>query len=163
MESNQTTRKWSDIYKLNVTVPDMGKTLGQVEDFFFKEGSNAIYALSVRTRLYGDLTLPVTGIVAIEKDQVTIRNPQMLLKAVPPYTRGQQLLSRKVIGENGNAIGTVKEVVLGIDPPSTMRVAGFEIIRGSSSRRTIAVDGVSRYNDEDNSLVIEDQTAKLFR
>jgi sporulation protein YlmC with PRC-barrel domain len=162
MQSNQTTHKWSDIYKMDVVVPEMGKSLGKVEDFYFQEGTNAIYALSVRTRLHGDLSLPVTGIVAIEKDRVTIRNQQMLTKAIPPFTRGQKLLTRKVLGENGTTVGDVKDLLLGIDPPFTMWVIGFEIIRGSKGS-TFSADGIARYDDEANTLVIHDQVAKKLR
>ena len=162
MENRQATLKWSDIYKMDVTVPEMGKSMGKVEDFYFQEGTNAIYALSVRTRLHGDLSLPVTGIVAIENGHVAIRNPQMLAKAIPPFTRGQQLLARKVVGENGTEVGNVKDFLLGIEPPFTMWVASFEITRGSTGR-TFSADGVARYDDEANSLVIHDQTAKKLR
>jgi sporulation protein YlmC with PRC-barrel domain len=162
MENRQAMRKWSDIYKMDVTVPEMGKSLGKIEDFFFKEGTNAIYAFSVRTRLHGDLMLPVTGIVAIEKDRVAIRNPQMLAKAVPPFTRGQQLLARKVVCESGGEVGNVKDLVIGVEPPSTMRVTGFEITHGSSGH-TFSSDGVARYDEEANSLIIHDQTAKKLR
>ncbi|GAC1375259.1 MAG: hypothetical protein NVS2B12_25390 [Ktedonobacteraceae bacterium] len=162
MENRQATRKWSDIYKMDVTVPELGKSLGKIEDFYFQEGTNAIYAFSVRTRLHGDLTLPVTGIVAVEKDHIAIRNPQMLAKAIPPFTRGQKLLARKVVGENGSEVGSVKDMLLGVEPPSTMRVAGFEIMRGSNGR-TFSADGVVHYDEEANSLVIHDQTAKKLR
>ncbi len=162
MENGQATRKWSDIYKMDVTVPELGKSLGKIEDFFFKEGTNAIYAFSVRTRLHGDLTLPVTGIVAIEKDRVTIRNPQMLAKAVPPFTRGQQLPGRKVFGESGSEVGNVKDLLIGVDPPSTMRVTGFEVTRGSNGR-IFSADSVARYDDDANSLIVHEQTAKKIR
>lgn len=162
MENSQATLRWSNIYKMDVTVPELGKSLGKVEDFYFQEGTNAIYALSVRTRLHGDLTLPVTGIVSVGKDHVAIRNPQMLTKAIPSFTLGQKLLTRKVFGENGVEVGNVKDLLLGIDPPFTMWVIGFEIIRGSASR-TLSADGVARYDDEANSLIIHDQTAKKLR
>lgn len=162
MENNQAIRKWSEMYKLDVVVPGEGKSLGKVEDFFFKEGSNAIYALCVRTRLHGDLSLPVTGIVAIEKDRVTIRNAQMLARALPPLGRGQQLLSRKVVGIKDRELGTVKDVMLAVDPPVTMRVAGFEMLRGSSSL-SFSSEVVSHYNDDDNSIRVYDQSAKSLR
>ncbi|GLV58257.1 hypothetical protein KDH_50900 [Dictyobacter sp. S3.2.2.5] len=162
MENNQAIRKWSELYNLDVVVPGEGKSLGKVEDFFFKEGSNAIYALCVRTRLHGDLSLPVTGIIAIEKNRVTIRNAQMLARALPPLGRGQQLLSRKIIGVKDRELGTVKDVVLAVDPPATMRVAGFEMLRGSSSVN-FGSDVVSHYNDDDNSIRVYDQSAKSLR
>jgi sporulation protein YlmC with PRC-barrel domain len=162
MVSNQTTVKWSDLYNLDVIVPSDGKSLGKVEDFFFKEGTNAVYALCVRTRLHGNLSLPVTGIIAVEKDRVAIRNPQMLAKALPPLGQGKQLVSRKVIGSKGSELGTIKDVVISIDPPAAMHVAGFEMLQGSSSRNFNAAI-VSHYNNEDNSIVIYDQSTKKMR
>lgn len=162
MESNQTMRKWSDMNKLDVVVPGEGKSLGKVEDFFVKEGSNAIYALSVRTRLNDELSLPVTGIVAIEKDHVTIRSRQMLAKAIPPLIRGQQLLTWQVVSNKGNTLGKIKDVLVSVDTPVTMRVLGFEMRDGSSSR-SFGADIVSHYNDEDSSIVVYDQSAKNLR
>lgn len=162
MDHNQAIRKWSELYKLDVVVPSEGKSVGKVEDFFFQEGSNSIYALCVRTRLHGDLSLPVTGIIAIEKDRVTIRSAQMLARAIPPLGRGQQLLTRKVVGTKNSELGTIKDVLLSIDPPITMRVVGFEMLRGSSSH-SFNAEIVSRYNDEDNSIHIYDQSAKSLR
>jgi sporulation protein YlmC with PRC-barrel domain len=162
MVSNQTTIKWSDLYNLDVIVPSEGKSLGKVEDFLFKEGTNAVYALYIRTRLHGAVSLPVTGIVAIEKDRVAIRNPQMLAKAIPPLGRGQTLLARKVIGAKGSELGTIKDVVISVDPPTTMHVAGFEMLQGSSTRNFNAAI-VSHYDSEDNTIVIYDQSTKKMR
>ncbi len=162
MVSNQTTVKWSDLYNLDVIVPSEGKSLGKVEDFFFKEGTNAVYALCVRTRLHGAVSLPVTGIVAVEKDRVAIRNPQMLAKAIPPLGRGKTLLARKVIGSKGSELGTIKDVVISVDPPTTMHVAGFEMLQGSSSRNFNAAI-VSHYDNNDNTVVIYDQSTKKMR
>lgn len=163
MDNNQTIRKWSDLYKMNVTIPSEGKTLGQVEDFFFKEDSNAIYALCVHTRLHGDLALPVTYIQSVEKDHVAIRNEQALTRALPSLTRGQQLLSRNVVDSKQNdGIGTIKDVYIAVEPPTTMRIGGYDVLHGSSNR-TLGADGVAHYNNEDNSIVVYDQTAKKLR
>ena len=159
MENNQTMRKWSDLYKLNVTIPSEGKSLGQVVDFFFKEETNAIYALCVHTRLYGDLSLPVTGILAVEKDRITIRNAQMLTKALPPLVRGQQLISRKVVNGKENELGTIKDVVIAVEPPSVMHVQGFEMLHGSSTR-SFGAAGVANFDNETNTVVVYDHTAK---
>jgi sporulation protein YlmC with PRC-barrel domain len=165
MQKTRTTRRWSELHQLNVVDPNQGKILGQVEDFFVKEGTNAIYALSIRTRLYGNLTLPVTGIKAVEGNKVTVKNAQMLLKAIPPFLHGQTLMSRKVVGENGNAVGAVEDLILGVEPPSTMRVAGFEIANGASDRhkQVFTADGLARYDDEHEALVIEDKVARNLR
>ncbi|GCE26641.1 hypothetical protein KDA_21250 [Dictyobacter alpinus] len=162
MDNIQAIRKWSELYKMDVFVPAEGKSVGKIEDFFFHEGSNSIYSLCVRTRLHGDLSLPVTGIIAVEKERVTIRSAQMLARAIPPLARGQRLLSRKVIGNKANEAGTIKDVLLSVEPPTTMRIVGFEMLRGSSSHR-FSSEIVSGYDDEDNSILIYEQSAKSLR
>lgn len=165
MQNAKTTRRWSELYHLNVVDPNQGKVLGQVEDFFVQEGTNAIYALSVHTRLYGNLTLPVTGIKAVEDKRVTVKNEQMLAKAVPPFLHGHDLISRKVVGEKGNALGSIKDLILGVEPPSTMRIAGFEVADDVSDRRKriFTADSVARYDDEHDALIIDDKVARLVR
>jgi uncharacterized protein YrrD len=148
---------------MDVFVPSEGKSLGKVEDFFFKEGTNAIYALCVRTRLHGDLSLPVTGIVAVEQGRVSIQNAHMLARALPPFAHGSALSSRKLVAvKDGYDLGSVKDVFIAVEPPTTMRVAGFEVLHGSSTH-TLGADGVAHYNDEDNSIIVHDQTAKKLR
>lgn len=165
MENVRPTRRWSEIQKLNVVDPNQGKVLGQVEDFFVQEGTNAIYALSIHTRLHGNLTLPITGIQAIEGERVTVKNAQMLLKAIPPFLHGNSLISRKVVSENGTAVGSVKDLILGVEPPSTMRIAGIEVTNGGSERNKhiFTADSLSRYDDEHETLVIDDRIAKRMR
>jgi len=116
MENNKTVRKWSELHELKVVVPSEGKIVGNVTDFLFKEGTNAVYALRVHTRVNGDYTLPVTGIKSIEDDRITIINAQMLTKAMPSFAQGHSLIARKVVSEKGSEIGTVKDVLLGVKP-----------------------------------------------
>jgi hypothetical protein len=136
-----------------------------VEDFFVQEGTNAIYALSIHTRLYGNLTLPVTGIKAVEDKRVTVKNEQMLAKAVPPFLPGHSLVSRKVVSEKGNTVGSVKDLILGVEPPSTMRIAGFEVANGTSDRRKhiFTADSLARYDDEHDALILDDKVVKHLR
>ena len=163
MENNQAVRRWSEMYKMDVVVPSEGKTLGKVEDIFVKEGTNAVYSLCVRTRLHGDLSLPVTGIIAVEQDRVLVQNARMLARSLPPHARGSQLLSRKLVAaKDGRELGSVKDVFIAVEPVVAMRVAGFEVLHGSSTR-TLGADGVAHYNDEDNSIIVHDQTAKKIR
>ena len=161
MPNARTTRRWSELRHLNVVDPAEGKVLGQVEDFFVQEGTNAIYALSVHTRLYGDLILPVTGIKAVEGNMVTVKNAHMLAKAVPPFLQGHSLVSRKVVSEKGKAVGSIEDLILGVEPPSTMRIAGFEVADGKSGRKKHAftADGVARYDDAHDTLIIHDKDA----
>jgi sporulation protein YlmC with PRC-barrel domain len=165
MQNVKTTRRWSEIHDLNVVDPNQGKILGRVEDFFVQEGTNAIYALSVLTRLYGSLTLPITGIKAVEGERVTVKNEQMLLKAIPPFLHGQNLIGRKVVGESGSAVGSVKDIILGVEPPSTMRITGVEIANSNSDRNKhiFTADSLSRYDDAHETLVIDDKMAKRLR
>jgi sporulation protein YlmC with PRC-barrel domain len=165
MQNARTTRRWSELHHLNVVDPNEGKTLGQVEDFFVQEGTNAIYALSIHTRLYGNLTLPVTGIKAVESKRITIKNAQMLAKAVPPFLHGHSLVSRKVVGEKGQTVGSVKDLILGVEPPSTMRIAGFEIANGASDRRkhVFTANSLARYDDEHEALIVDNKVANRLR
>jgi sporulation protein YlmC with PRC-barrel domain len=165
MQNARTTRRWSELHHLNVVDPNEGKILGQVEDFFVQEGTNAIYALSIHTRLYGDLTLPVTGIEAVEGKRITVKNAQMLAKAVPPFLHGHSLVSRKVVGEKGQSVGSVKDLILGVEPPSIMRIAGFEITNGASDRpkQAFTADSLTRYDDEHEALIIDDKVARRLR
>ena len=162
MQNARTTRRWSELHHLDVVDSKQGKILGQVEDFFVQEGTNAIYALSIHTRLYGNLTLPVTGIKAVEDKRVTVKNAQMLAKAVPPFLQGHSLLSRKVLGEKGNTVGSVKDLILGVEPPSIMRIAGFEVADGASDhhKHVLTADCLTRYDDEHDALIIDDKVAK---
>jgi len=59
MENNKTMRKWSELRELKVVVPQRGQSDRNVTDFLFKEGTNAVYALRVHTRVNGDYILPV--------------------------------------------------------------------------------------------------------
>lgn len=165
MPNAKTTRRWSELHHLNVVDPKQGTILGQVEDFFVQEGTNAIYALSIHTRLYGNLTLPVTGIKAVEGKRVTVKNAQMLAKAVPPFLPGHSLVSRKVVGENGNTVGSVHDLILGVEPPSIMRIAGFEVANGASNQRkhVVTADSLRRYDDGHDALIVDDEIAKRLR
>lgn len=160
MENNKTMRKWSELHELKVVVPSEGKIVGNVTDFLFKEGTNAVYALRVHTRVNGDYTLPVTGIKSIENDRIAIINAQMLTKAVPGFAQGHSLIARKVVNEKGSEIGAVKDVLLGVEPIVAMRVAGLEVSNGASKHRShsFTADAVARYGDE--AIIVDDKLAR---
>jgi|SRR5579883_153709 len=158
MDNSKSVRKWSEIHNLAVVDTHEGKTLGHVADFYLQKGSNAIYALSVRTRLYGDLTLPATGIKSIEDGRITVINAQMLLKAIPPYVHGHSLLKQKVEGQNERELGTIEDILLGVDPLSALRVTGYEVANGTSRHRVFTADTVAQYRDD--AIVIYDQAVK---
>lgn len=163
MENHKTMRKWSELHELKVVVPSEGKIVGNITDFLFKAGTNAVYALRVHTRVNGDYTLPVTGIKSIEDDRITIINAQMLTKAMPAISQGHSLIARKVVSEKGNEIGTVKDVLLGIEPIVAMRVAGLEVSNGSFKRQrhSFAANAVTRYEDE--AIIVDDKLARKLK
>jgi uncharacterized protein YrrD len=163
MENHKTMRKWSELHELKVVVPSEGKVIGNVTDFLFKEGTNAVYALRVHTRVNGDYILPVTGIKSIEDDRISIINAQMLTKFVPSFSQGHRLIARKVVSEKGSEIGIVKDVLLGVEPIVAMRVAGLEVSNGSFKHRSygVAADAVARYEDE--AVIVDDKLARKLK
>lgn len=163
MENHKTMRKWSELHELKVVVPSEGKIVGNVSDFLFKAGTNAVYALRVHTRINGDYSLPVTGIKSIEDDRITIINEQMLTKAMPAIAQGHSLIARKVLSEKGNEIGTVKDVWIGIEPIVAMRVAGLEVSNGSFKHHSqgFTADAVTYYEDE--TIVVDDKLARKLK
>lgn len=162
MQNNRAVRKWADMYKLNVAVSGAGKTVGQIGDFYFKP-TNALAAFLVNTRLHGNLALPLYGIEAVESGQITIRNEEVLLRAIPPYPLGQSLFSCKVVNTNREVLGVVKDVTLVVDPPRTMRIETFTVARttnDSGRAKIFTADGVDRY--EDDMIIVYDHVARAL-
>ncbi|HEX4205724.1 MAG TPA: PRC-barrel domain-containing protein [Ktedonobacteraceae bacterium] len=146
---NHTTRKWSDVYKMQAYVPQEGRTLGVVDDFYFKPGTNAIYALGVSTRINGERALPVTGIKEVGSEHIDLVNAQMLTHALPPLPRGQELRGKKVVNETGKELGTVGDVWLATEHPTTLRIAAIEVQSASGRRaRTFTAGEIASYTDD---------------
>ncbi len=165
MDSRSTSKKWSELQGLVVYVPRQGKPLGTVEDFFFKEGSNAVYSLLVRTRVQGDYSLPVIAIQTIGGGRVTIDNEDLLIKALPPLPTSESLIGRKVVGESGGEVGTISEIWLETQPPIALRIGGLELAnpdgRGSRHAKLFTADAIATYDDD--TVVIHDQVARKLR
>jgi len=151
--------------KLAVTVPSEGRVVGIAEDYFFKEGTNAIYSVRVRTRLLGDYSLPVIAIKTIEADKITINNANMLIKALPYSPQIQSLQGRKVIDENEREVGIVKDVLLDTSSPTALRIAALEIAppkgANGNSRKIFTANAVVSY--ENDMIMIQDQAARRLR
>ncbi|HZT99061.1 MAG TPA: PRC-barrel domain-containing protein [Ktedonobacteraceae bacterium] len=160
MSNNEIVRKWSEIRGRTVMLPSEGRAVGTVVDFYFKPETNYVDAFCVRTRLHGDLALPATGISSISKDAITIPNAQVLLKALPPFPKGENLLSHKVTGERGADLGTVGDVLIGFRPP-VLWIAGFEVTKGRHSNKVLDADDVMEYRED--GLVIQEQAARSLR
>lgn len=152
-------RKWSDMQNMAVFVPVEGRIIGWADDFYFKEGTNAIYALHVRTRLDGELSLPVTGIKAIEAANISIINAQMLTRALPALPQGAQLHGSKVVDEQGEEVGTVQDVLLDTSSPITLRIAAFEM--AGNRHKTFTADEIADYGN--HSIVVYNRAARRLR
>jgi sporulation protein YlmC with PRC-barrel domain len=163
--TNSTSVKWSDLRGLVVYVPKQGKPLGTVEDFFFKEGTNAVDALLVRTRVHGSYSLPVRALKTLGGGRVTIDNENMLIKALPPLPTSKDLIGRNVVGESGDKVGTIGEIWLNTEPLTAMRIAGLELA-GSDGRsqrhaKIFTADSIATYDDD--TMIIHDQIARKLR
>jgi uncharacterized protein YrrD len=160
MENKEIVRKWSEIRGAAVSISGEGRVAGTVVDFYFKPETNYVDALCVRTRLLGDFALPATGISSITKGAVTIPNQEVLLRELPPFPKGESLLSRKISSERGTEVGNVNDVLIGFRPP-VVWIAGFELASGTRSHKVLDADDVVDYRE--NALVIQDQAARGLR
>jgi uncharacterized protein YrrD len=162
MEHNPGIRKWSELRKLPVFVPGEGKNVGTVEDCYFKAGTDAVYALQVSTRVEGEWSLPVTGISEIGADRISIKNGQMLTRALPPLPQAQNLIGKKVVSEDGSEVGTVGEIYLATSNPIVLRIAGIELVnpsgRRSSRARVFNESEIVNYTED--GVVIYDRAAR---
>ncbi|QBD80327.1 hypothetical protein EPA93_31900 [Ktedonosporobacter rubrisoli] len=161
MANSKAARKWSELRNTPVIVPKQGRTLGTVEDFYFKPGTNSVYALCVRMPVLGNRSLPVTAIQTIDAKGISIDSEQMLIKALPPLPTSQNLHGSKVVSDNGTEVGTVDEILLNIDPPVAMRIAGLELAGktlGHRGQKGFSAEAISGYDDD--AVVIHDSIAR---
>jgi uncharacterized protein YrrD len=164
MADNKGIRKWSEMKGMAVAVPSEGKQVGTIVDFYFKKGTNAVHAFRVRTRVLGDFALPVQSIQSVEAKAVTTDTDRRLLKALPALPSGQSLCERKIVSENGTEVGPIGDILIGIDPPVAMRIAGFELADTSGGRgrpKRFSAEAVVSYNED--TVVIDEQIARRLR
>src|SRR5205823_14210511 len=79
MDSYNSIRNWFDLRGLPVTIPSEGRSAGTVDDFYFKVGTNAIYALRIKTGLSGFKALAASAISNIEQNAVNVASQDMLI------------------------------------------------------------------------------------
>src|SRR5215472_9633788 len=72
LNSYSSIRNWFDLRGLPVTIPSEGRNMGTVEDFYYKVGTNAIYALRVKVGFSGFKALTSSAISTIDRNAVTI-------------------------------------------------------------------------------------------
>src|SRR2546421_2170071 len=171
MENTQETRKWSDLRGQAVVTLSDGKKAGTCDDFYFNPATNKVYALRVKTVLFGNKLLLVTDIKGIGEDAITTANEDRLRKEsddkrLSTLIPGQDLLSYRVMSASGTLLGTIGNVVLATGTPTTLRLTAFELsggLREHLSKRylTFPAEQVVSYGAD--VLVIPDEVARSLQ
>jgi len=159
MDSYNSLRNWLDLRGLPVTIPSEGRRAGIVDDFYYKEGTNAVYALRVKTGFLGFKALAASAISTIDLGAVTIANEQMLIDEsnggdLTQLPLGSNLLASKVLSESGTLLGTVGNILLATYPPVALHIAAFRLAGG----RTFSAEEVTGYGN--GIMYILDKAAK---
>ncbi len=167
MQNNETGKRWSDIQNIAIVTIDSGKKVGTLEDFYFEPRTNSIYALYVKTGVFGHRALKSTDINAIGTDAITFADESKLLEEkedalLPTLPLGRVLLSYKVLSEGGTVVGSVGNVVLDTSAPAQLHVVAFELAGGLRNKLTghypsFSASQVVRYGTD--VIVIPDSVA----
>lgn len=137
MDSYNSIRNWFDLRGLPVYIPSEGRNIGTVEDFYYKTGTNAIYALRVKAGFSGFKALAASAISTIERKAVTIANQEMLIDEsnggdMTELPLGNNLLGYTVLSESGTSLGTIENILLATYPPVALRIAALQLADGKS-------------------------------
>jgi uncharacterized protein YrrD len=152
-------RNWFDLRGLPVNIPSEGRSVGTVDDFYYKVGTNAVYALRVKTGLSGFMALAASAISTIDQNAVTIASQEMLIDEsnggdLTDFPLGNNLLGYHVLSESGTSLGTIENILLATYPPVALRISAFQLASG----KTFSAMEVTRYGR--NELYILDKAAK---
>jgi len=159
LDSNYSIRNWFDLRGLPVNITNEGRSVGIVEDFYYKAGTNAIYALRIQTRLYGYKALATSAISTIDQRAVTIASEEMLIDEgnggdLTELPLGNNLLGYDVSSESGNSKGAIEGILLATHPPVALRIAAFQLAGG----KIFSAEEVTSYGRSE--LYILDKVAK---
>lgn len=159
MNSYNSIRNWFDLRGLPVNIPSEGRSVGTVDDFYYKVGTNAIYALRIKTGLSGYMALTASAISTIDKNAVTIASQEMLIDEsnggdLTELPLGNNLPGYRVLSESGTSLGTIESILLDTYPPVALRIAAFQLAGG----KTFSAEEVTIYGR--NELYILDKVAK---
>ena len=159
MDSYNSIRNWFDLRGLPVNIPSEGRSVGTVDDFYYKVGTNAIYALRIKTGLSGYMALAASAISTIDKNAVTIASQEMLIDEsnggdLTELPLGNNLPGYHVLSESGTSLGTIENILLATYPPVALRIAAFQLAGG----KTFSAEEVTAYGRSE--LYILDKVAK---
>jgi uncharacterized protein YrrD len=171
MQNTTATRRWSDIKGLAVVAIDTGVKAGSLEDFYFDPQHNSVYALLIKTSLFGHRALPTSVINAIGVNAVTFASAEQLIKEnsdeiIAKMPLGSTILSYRVLSEGGEVIGTIGNIILDISTPTALKVVSFELAAGIRARisghyPSFDANQVGRYGGD--VIVIPDAIAATLR
>ena len=135
MDSYNSIRNWFDLRGLPVNIPSEGRSVGTVDDFYYKVGTNAIYALRIKTGLSGFKALAASAISTIERNAVTVASQEMLIDEsnggdLTELPLGNNLLAYNVLSESGALLGAIESILLATNPPVALRIAAFKLDSG---------------------------------
>lgn len=155
---------WNDLYGKPVLPIGQGRQCGQVEDFYYDPETQAIYALRVNAGLHGHRILLSSVISSLDQSGVMIANEFKLIdedNAGPVYQlpRGDRLTGFHIVTEQGQSLGSVRNIILGIYPPVALRISAFEL----DDRRAARVSAHEITHFGEDSLTVMEQEVKKAR
>ena len=159
LNSYNSLRNWIDLRGLPVTIPSEGINAGTVEDFYYQAGTNAIYALRVKTALSGFKALASSAISTIDRNAVRIESQEMMIDEsnggdLTDLPLGNELLTYKVLSESGTMLGTIENILVATYPVVALRIAAYQLAGG----KTFYAKEVTSYGR--NELYVLDKVAK---
>ncbi len=139
MQNTTATRRWSDIKGLAAVAIDTGMKMGSLEDFYFDPQQSSVYALQIKTGVFGHRALPTSVINAIGVDAITFTSENQLIKEnsddiIAKLPLGSTVLAYRVLSEGGTVIGTVGNIILDVSTPTALKVVSFELAAGIRAR-----------------------------
>ena len=155
---------WNDLYGKPVLPVGQGRQCGVVEDFYYDPETQAIYALRVNAGLHGHRVLLSSSISSIDQSGVMIANEFKLIdedNAGPIYQLplGDRLTGFRIVTEEGQSLGSVRNIVLGIYPPTALRISAFELDDRQATR--VSAHEITHFGED--SLTVMEQEGKKVR
>jgi uncharacterized protein YrrD len=171
MDETRSTTRWTEIRGRAVVSLDNGKKVGTCDDFYFDPQSHEVYALRVKTGLLSHHILPAAQVKSVGQDAITIQNEEALQKRsedkkIDSLPSVQSELSFKVMSASGTLIGTVGNILLHINAPATLQVAGYELAGGLREKlggryASFAAEQIMSYGTD--VIVIPDDIAQTLK
>jgi sporulation protein YlmC with PRC-barrel domain len=152
---------WSDLRGKPVQLSGQGRKAGVVEDFYYDPETQSVAALRVKTTLYGSRALLTSAIAALDQDNVTIENENMLIDETNTghlslLPLGSLLIGARVLNEQGHELGTVSNLHLGVYPLVAMRISSFEM--GRARARRISAHAITSIDGNTLTVIGQEET-----